>query len=180
MNRIDELCAILPPALARPLLALFDRRGWRDRAHVGLKLRSTTIIGFSRLRLLAGLRRWRPRSYGYAVAQQEIAVWLDDIKSACGRDLGLALEIAECARLVKGYGETYKRGAENFERIRTAITLPALSGAIDVARAIDALANARAAALADPDGDRLVNLLVEITGDNQVSDAETAELAVGR
>jgi len=49
-----------------------------------------------------------------------------------------------------------------------------------VARAIDALANARAAALADPDGDRLVNLLVEITGDNQVSDAETTELAVGR
>lgn len=177
---IDELCAILPPALARPLLALFDRRGWRDRAHVGLKLRSTTIIGFSRLRLLAGLRRWRPRSYGYAVAQQEIAVWLDDIKSACGRDLGLALEIAECARLVKGYGETYKRGAENFGRIRTAIILPALSGEINAARAIDALANARAAALADPDGDRLVNLLVEITGDNQVSAAETAELVVGR
>jgi len=171
---IDELCAILPPALARPLLALFDRRGWRDRAHVGLKLRSTTIFGFSRLRLLAGLRRWRPRSYGYAVAQQEIAVWLDDIKSACGRDLGLALEIAECARLVKGYGETYKRGAENFERIRTAIILPALSGAIDAARAIDALANARAVALADPDGYGLVNLLVEIAGDNKVPAAETA------
>ena len=177
---IDELCAILPPGLARLLLNLFDRCGWHDRAHLGMKLRSTTITGFLRLRLLAGLRRWRPRSYGYATAQQDIAAWLGDIKSACDRDLNLALEIAECARLVKGYGETLKHGAENFARIRTAIIVPALSGAIDAARATDALANARVAALADPDGDRLVNLLREIDEDEQNPFAKTADLAVGR
>ncbi|MDA0652423.1 MAG: indolepyruvate oxidoreductase subunit beta family protein [Proteobacteria bacterium] len=159
---IDELCAILPPFLAKPLLALSERRGWRNRAHLGLKLRSTTISGFLRLRLLAGLRRWRPRSYGYATAQKDVTAWLDDIKSACDRDLNLSLEIAECARLVKGYGDTFKHGAENYERIRAAIIVPALSGAIDAGRATDALANARVAALADPDGDRLSNLLTEI------------------
>jgi indolepyruvate ferredoxin oxidoreductase beta subunit len=177
---IDELCAILPPRLARPLLALSARRGWRDRAHLGMKLRSTTVTGFMRLRLLAALRRWRPRSYGYAVAQQDIAAWLDDIKLACDRDLNLALEITECARLVKGYGETYQRGTENFSRIRAAIIVPALDGEIDAARALDALVNARVAALADPDGDRLSNLLSEIGVDKPDLSTETAGLAVGQ
>ena len=171
---IDELCAILPPRLARPLLAISDRRGWHDRAHLGMKLRSTTITGFLRLRLLAALRRWRPRSYGYAAAQQDIAAWLDDIRAACDRDLTLALEIAECARLVKGYGDTFKHGAENFARIRAAIIGPALGGEIDLPRAIDALANARVAALADPDGDRLSVLLSEIGGDKPYLSADTA------
>ena len=177
---IDELCAILPPRLARPLLALSDRRGWHDRAHLAMKLRSTTIMGFLRLRLLAGLRRWRPRSYGYAVAQQDIAAWLDDITAACDRDLTLALEIAECARLVKGYGDTFKHGVENFARIRTAIIGPALGGEIDLPRAIDALANARVAALADPDGDRLSVLLSEIGGDKPYLSANTAGLSASQ
>lgn len=159
---IDELCAILPSWLARPLLALSERRGWRDKAHMGMKLRSTTISGFLRLRMLAGFRRWRPRSYGYAVAQKDIETWLGDVTSACDRDLALALEITECARLVKGYGDTFRHGMESFERIRTAIVLPALSGAIETSRAVDALANARVAALADPKGDRLSHLLTEI------------------
>ena len=177
---IDELCAILPPRLARLLLRLFDRRGWHDRAHLGMKLRSTTITGFLRLRLLAGLSRWRPRSYGYAIAQQDIGAWLDDIKSACDRGLDLALEITECARLVKGYGDTFKRGAENFASIRTAIIVPALCGAMDAERATDAVANARVAALADPDGDRLSNLLSEINRLEHGSPLETEGLAAGR
>jgi len=172
---IDELCAILPPLVARLLLALSARR-----AHVGLKLRSTTVWGYLRLRLLAGMRRWRPRSYGYAVAQQEITTWLDDIKSACDRGLDLALEIAECARLVKGYGDTFRRGTENLAHIRAAVILPALDGAMDVARAADALANARAAALADPDGDRLAHLLAEIGGVPPQPASEPKPLAVGQ
>ena len=176
---IEELCAILPPSLARPLLALSDRRGWRARAHVGMKLRSTTITGYLRLRLLAGLRRWRPRSHGYAVAQHEIEAWLDDIKSACDKDLGLALEITECASLIKGYGETIQRGVANYALIRNAIIAPALCGAIDAPWATDALANARVAALADPDGDRLSNLLGEIDRHEQTPASRSAGLAVG-
>jgi len=171
---IDELCAILPPIFAKPLLALSDRYGWHHRAHVGMKLRSTTVTGFLRLRMLAGLRCWRPKSYGYATTQLNIGSWLEDIKSACDRDLNLALEITECARLVKGYGDTFRRGSENFDLIRTAIISPALSGSIEVARASDALVNARVAALADPDGDRLSKLLDEFAG---VSEYRTLEPA---
>ena len=97
------------------------------------------------------------------MTQRAIGLWLDDIKSACDKDLDLALEIAECARLVKGYGETFRRGSENFDRIKDAIIAPALDGLIAPARAVDALSNARAAALADPDGERLSHLLTEIS-----------------
>ena len=171
---IDELCAILPPVLAKPLLAISDRQGWRHRAHLGMKLRSTTVTGFLRLRMLAGLRRWRPRSYGYTIAQQDIGLWLEDIKSACDRDLNLALEITECARLVKGYGDTFRHGSENFERIRAAIIVPALGGSIEVTRATDALVNARVAALADPDGDRLSKLLSEFASGSPYRTLEPA------
>ena len=82
----------------------------------------------------------------------------------------MALEISGCAGLIKGYGDTIERGSVNFERIRESIVVPALSGSIDVKRATDALVNARAAALSDPDGKRLTELLSEFDRDNLTAD----------
>lgn len=156
---IDELCAVLPPGLARPLLALSARRGWQGKAHMGLKIRSTSIFGYGCLRLLAGLRGRRPKSHGFGETQAQIDSWLADVKSAVQKSLALALEVSECVRLIKGYGDTFRRGNDNFHRIREALIVPALGGTLDPARAADGLANARAAALADPDGTRLSELL---------------------
>jgi indolepyruvate ferredoxin oxidoreductase beta subunit len=74
----------------------------------------------------------------------------------------LALEVAECARLVKGYGDTHQRGSGNFERIMAELVDPALAGRIAPAVATDAVASARTAALADPEGDALGRTLAEI------------------
>ena len=74
----------------------------------------------------------------------------------------LALEIAECARLIKGYGDTLKRGAANYATIEAQVIRPVLAGAMPLARGIDAIASARAAALADPDGESLAQCLAEI------------------
>src|SRR5690606_9995064 len=60
---IDELASLLPPFLARPLLALATRRGWRGRAYRGLRVKSSSVSGFLRLRLLAALRGWRPATW---------------------------------------------------------------------------------------------------------------------
>ena len=156
---IDELCAVLPPGLARPLLALSGRGGWQGRVHLGLKIRSTSIFGYSCLRLLAGLRGWRRKSHGFQETQAQIDGWLADVKAAVQKSLPLALEVSECVRLIKGYGDTYRRGQDNFHRVRQALIVPALDGDLDPARAADGLANARAAALADPDGTRLSEVL---------------------
>jgi indolepyruvate ferredoxin oxidoreductase, beta subunit len=152
---IDELCSILPSFLARPLLALSDGRRWRDRAHIGLHVKSTTINGFLRIWLLAKLRSWRPRSHGYREIQKTIEAWLALIVHAAGTSPALALEIALCAELIKGYGDTNKRGMASFDAIRRQIIEPALSGGQAIGQAPDAVASARAAALTDPTGERL-------------------------
>jgi indolepyruvate ferredoxin oxidoreductase beta subunit len=158
---IEELCAVLPAGFSRSLLAMADRGGWRGKAYLGLRLRTTTVGGFLLLRLVAGLRRWRPRSHGYAEARRGIEAWLSDIVASCGRSPALAMEVAECARLIKGYGETHRRGTHSFARIRGALIAPALAGDLAPARAVDAIASARVAALADPDGVRLEQVLSE-------------------
>ncbi len=167
---IEELCAILPGRLARALSAAADRGGWRDRAHLGLCLRTTTLSGFLLLRLVAGLRRWRPRSQGYADAQRSIDAWLGDIVAACPRGLPLAMEVVECARLIKGYGDTHRRGMGSVDRIRNALIAPALAGDLAPAKAADAIASARVAALSDPTGDRLSRVLSDVSAQT-LSDA---------
>jgi indolepyruvate ferredoxin oxidoreductase beta subunit len=151
----EEIAAMLPPALARWLLA-------RPTFHVSMHVRSTTVWGFARLRLLAGLRWWRPHTWRYAEEQAEIERWLGQIKAAQALSLDLAREIAESARLIKGYGDTHKRGLGNYRRITDEIIAPALAGRMPVAKATDAVANARVAALADPDGGALDRTLAAI------------------
>ena len=66
---------------------------------------------------------------------------------------GLALEIALCARLIKGYGETHARGKSSFLRIlETLVEGEVINDPEARAKAIRA---ARESALADPEGRKL-------------------------
>ena len=160
---IDELCSVLPAKLGRSLMLLAERRGWRDRSNFGLHLKSTTVTGHLRLRFLTGLRRWRRGTYRYSEEQNSIDAWLEDVKAALALSRPLAIETVECARLIKGYGETHRRGSKNFSLIREQVVASALNGTMPIDIATDALANARAAALSDPEGTRLSDVLAEIS-----------------
>ncbi|MBS0524042.1 MAG: indolepyruvate oxidoreductase subunit beta family protein [Proteobacteria bacterium] len=151
----EEIAAMLPPKLARWLLA-------QPKFHFPMHLRSTTIWGFARLRLLAGLRWWRPYTWRYVEEQAQIEAWLGQIAAAQALSLDLAREIAEAARLIKGYGDTHKRGLGNYRRITDEIIAPALAGRMPARQAADAVANARVAALADPEGDALGRTLTAV------------------
>jgi indolepyruvate ferredoxin oxidoreductase beta subunit len=157
---IEELCSILPVGLARRILALAQRRGLIDRWYWGMEINSTAVTGFLRFWLIAKLKRLRPRSHRYAQEQRAIAAWLGLVAQA--RSVALALEIVECAGLIKGYGDTHKRGSANYERIAQAVIEPALAGHMPPDRAVDAIASARVAALADPDGESLARCLAQI------------------
>ena len=74
----------------------------------------------------------------------------------CG-DASLAREIAELARLIKGYGDTHARGTANYQRIVETLVEPALARHIVGASA--EVRRAREAALADPEGASLGNVL---------------------
>jgi indolepyruvate ferredoxin oxidoreductase, beta subunit len=159
---IEELCSILPPPLARPILAQARRRGWLGTVYWGMEVKSSSVSGFLRLKLLASLRRWRPWSHRYIEEQQQIEAWLGHIAAAAPRSSALALEIAECARLIKGYGDTHARGLGNYRKIEERVIRPALGGRYAAALAADAIASARTAALADPEGERLEKTLSDI------------------
>ena len=65
--------------------------------------------------------------------------------------------------MIKGYGETHRRGSKNFESIREMIILPTFSGNLASEIALDAITNARVAALSDPEGEKLDIVLSEIS-----------------
>ncbi len=159
---IEEICAVLPPGLARRILAWAERTGRLGKVYFSMHVRTTTIFGFARLRFLASLRWWRLHTYRYAEEQAEIERWLAHIRAAAPISLDLAREIAESARLIKGYGDTFKRGLGNYHRIAAEVIAPALAGRIAPKAAADAVANARVAALADPDGESLSRTLASI------------------
>jgi indolepyruvate ferredoxin oxidoreductase beta subunit len=159
---IEEMCSILPPFLARPILALSARRGWLGKVYWGMEVRSNGIAGFLRLKLLAGLRRWRRFTHRFAEEQAAIEAWLALAGAVASRSGDLALEVVDCARLIKGYGETHARGVANYRKIEVRIIRPALAGSYALPVAIDAVAAARTAALADPEGERLDQTLREI------------------
>ncbi|MCL4801574.1 MAG: indolepyruvate oxidoreductase subunit beta family protein [Burkholderiales bacterium] len=148
---VEEICSILPRTLARPILAWAERSG--RSLNFGMHLRTTTVSGYLLLRSMAWLRPLRRRTSRYAEEQERIDRWLAAVTRAAQTDGALALEVAECARLVKGYGDTHRRGWGNFERILATLVegQPELSPADRAA----AIRKARLAALADPEGKAL-------------------------
>jgi indolepyruvate ferredoxin oxidoreductase beta subunit len=159
---IAEMCSVLPAFIAGPIIAMAGRRGWTDKLHWGMEVKTNSVSGYLRLLALARLRRWRPRSYRYRQEQAAIEAWLALIIAAAAKSDALAIEIADCARLIKGYGDTLKRGAANYAAIERHVIQPTLAGAIPLSRGIDAVASARVAALADPEGEALAKCLEEL------------------
>jgi indolepyruvate ferredoxin oxidoreductase beta subunit len=157
---LEEFCQILPPRLAQRVLALAERRGWRP--HFGMEIESTSLSGYLRFWALAKLRRLRPRGHRYAQEQAAIAAWLALVVEAAHLSADVAIEVAECARLIKGYGDTWQRGSANYQTIEAQVIRPALAGRIPLAQATDAIASARTAALVDPEGEGLAKCLAEI------------------
>ena len=156
---LDEFCSIMPAFIAHPLLAWADRTGRRDSFNVGLHIRTSTIFGFALLRGMAGMKFWRRRGHRFSVEQRLIGRWLTAIEAALARDPAFAREVAECAQLVKGYSDTHRRGQGNFLKLMDTVVDPALaapkSNADYYANVAAALATARKAALADPEGNAL-------------------------
>jgi indolepyruvate ferredoxin oxidoreductase beta subunit len=161
---IEEMCQLLPSFLARRILRLAARKGWLGRVYFGMEINSTSVSGYLRFLVLASLRPLRPYGHRYKQEQLQIESWLSLIREGARRSSALALEIAECARLIKGYGDTHARGLSNYRIIEDRVIRPALAGQIPLDRAADAIASARTAALVDPEGESLTKCVTEIDG----------------
>jgi indolepyruvate ferredoxin oxidoreductase beta subunit len=154
---VEELASLLPPFLGRPLIQWAEKNGKLEAYNVGMHLKTSGVFGYLLVRSLAWLKPWRPHSYRYGEEQRLIEHWLTRVRDAAARSVPLALEVAECARLIKGYGDTHRRGKANFLAILDALVdHPATSEPAEQAKAIR---KAREAALADPEGKALSGAL---------------------
>src|SRR5262249_56033841 len=88
--------------------------------------------------------------------------WRGQVGGGATVSCDVGLEVTECARLIKGYGDTHARGVANYRAIEERVIRPALAGSLPVAQGIDAIASARTAALADPEGESLARCLADI------------------
>jgi len=150
---VEEFASVMPHFMGKRLIGWAARRGKMDAYNVGMHIRTSGFFGYLLVRSLAWMRPLRPMSYRYVEEQALIERWLGMVAEAAKRDPDLALEVAECARLIKGYGETHRRGRGNFLAIADAlIENPPTADAAEQAKAIR---KAREAALADPEGKTL-------------------------
>lgn len=166
---LDEIAAIAPRRLGLALRRRVRRDAPVGARGRGMTLETSSVHGFVLLRVLASLRRWRPRSLRWAEEQAAIDAWLAALRTALPRHAGYAEALAELPRLRKGYSDTFERGRDNYERIAAALVSPCVA---DPARLDDAAAarlrQAIAAALADPEQQTIDRLLPRPAGEQPV------------
>jgi indolepyruvate ferredoxin oxidoreductase, beta subunit len=148
--RLEEICDTLPAALGRWLANSGAPRRFVERfTRKGRVVATSSLSGFLLLYLLSGLKRWRRGTLRFAVENARIEQWLGRIEATAKFNPQLALELAQCQRLVKGYGDTHSRGWGNFA------TLMAAADRAGATMAPATLRELREAALADEHGDKL-------------------------
>ena len=153
-----EFAALLPAGLARRVTAWDAKRQASGRGAwaMPLKVGSHSVFGALALRTLAGLKWLRVRGSRYATEQAMIEQWLTGVVQGAQRHWALGHEIAQCGRLIKGYGSTNERGKENLLHV-----LEHLAGGASPEAAAQAIAAARTAALADEGGRALDAALLQ-------------------
>ena len=147
---VAEFAALLPAGPARRLQA-WDRRrvaAGREPWALALKVGSHTVGGALALRALAALKGQRRRGSRFALEQSLIERFLTAVERGTREHPALGLALAQCGRLVKGYGSTNERGKHNLLHI---VDHLAFGGGPAAARAL-AVDQARQAALADDAG----------------------------
>ncbi|MBL8378398.1 MAG: indolepyruvate oxidoreductase subunit beta family protein [Burkholderiales bacterium] len=146
--RLEEIADTAPAGLGRWLLASrLSRALLRRLTRQGRVIRTSSLGGFLMLYAVAACRGLRRRSLRYERETAAMRDWLGRIGKAVADDYALACEIAECPRLIKGYGDTHARGFANYQ---------AILGALDrSAPGAPSVREMREAALADESGVKL-------------------------
>ena len=106
------------------------------------------------LYFIARLKPIRRRSLRFNLERERMDQWIAMINREIVSNYDLAYEIAECANLIKGYGDTHANGWRNFTLVMEQVV--SLRNESGVAARIGEL---RKAALADEDGTKLRAIL---------------------
>ena len=159
--RVDELVNALPAIVAEYLLDAIDWVGWAHKP-VSIRFSTASRWGIRRLKMEAGLRRWRRFSVRYAKERGSVERWLHMISRSLAKQREAASEIVQTATVIQGYGDVYRQGMADWNAIIDGLAKPTFDGVLALPDLGNAVAEARAAALPDPRQAALKRKIAEI------------------
>ena len=148
--RLDELVEALPAVIGEPVLDVLEWAGWVRKSRMSIRFSTRTRFGIRRLKIEAGLRRWRQYSVRYARERVWVERWLHMIDRSLTRQPQAASAIVETATMIKGHGEAYRQGLADWHAIIDGVAKPSFDGVLGLSDLAGAIAEARAAAMPDP------------------------------
>ena len=151
-----EICELMPAPIGR--LALRSRVVQKLLGvlfNKGRRVTTTSTVGFLMLFFVGGLSWYRPITLKFSEENERINEWLVLVQEAAdSRNYGVAAELVELQRLVKGYSATFERGVKNYRRILAAYRLD-IEKNLPPEQVAMRLRTLREAALADEDSEAL-------------------------
>jgi hypothetical protein len=159
--RLDELIGVLPAAVAEPVLDLLEKMAWTHKA-VSIRFSAKSRWGIRRLKIEAGLRRWRLFSVRYAGERAWVERWLHMISRSLEKQPAAASAMVQSATMIQGHGAPYRHGLADWHAIIDGLAKPTFDGVLPLADLAGAVAEARAAAMPDPRQVALKRTITEI------------------
>ena len=135
--------------------------GWAHKP-VSIRFSTASRWGSRRLKIEAGLRRWRLFSVRYAKERALVERWLHMIGRSLVKQPTAASEIVQTATMIRGYGDVYRQGLADWNAIIDGLAKPTFDGVLALPDLAGAVAEARAAALPDPRQAALKRKIAEI------------------
>jgi hypothetical protein len=147
--RLDELIDSLPATVADPVLDALDMLGWQHK-RVSIPFSTAGRLGIRRLKVEAGLRRWRQFSTRFERERVWVERWLHMISRSLVKQPASSLAVTQTATMIQSYGDVYRQGLADWHAVIDGLAKPTFDGALPLADLAGAIAEARAAIMPDP------------------------------
>jgi uncharacterized protein DUF6537 len=159
--RLEELIGALPAMIAEYIIDAVEWLGWGHK-RVSIRFSTASRFGIRRLRIEAGLRRWRLFSLRYTRERVWVERWLHMIDRSLSKQPQAAPAIVQSATMIEGYGTVYRQGMADWNAIIDGLVKPTFDGMLALPDLGSAVIEARAAALPDPRQAALKRKIAEI------------------
>lgn len=154
----EEIADMLPEKYGNWIMKRIENGKGLPFVGRGMHVSTTGVVGYQTMRFLSKFARIRRKSLRYQREQAAIEEWLGAMEKALRTSPEFAGALAELPRVLKGYGETHARGKRNYGEIFGKVVQPSVQTG-DMAGNAQWLRNAVAAALADPESQKLDDTL---------------------
>jgi Family of unknown function (DUF6537) len=171
--RLDELIDSLPAPVAERALEALNMVGWLHK-RVSIPFSTTSGWSVRRLKLEAGLKRWRQFSKRFEHERLWVERWLHMISRSIVKQPDATPAVVETATMVQGYGDVYRQGLADWHAIIDGLAKPTFDGALPLSDLANAIAEARAAIMPDPRQVALKRKIAQIRARALANDANAA------